>query len=409
MKKMFIISAALLLTACSGQEDASSAAGTTTTVSAIKTTVSDSVSSVSDSSEEERETVSLTADVLSYDGSSITVSYEGKEYALDLSECEYSSVLNSDTFPDITGRIINNPFGIKTSVILKCDPAFTKAYWCDAVSPNGSISAPVPKTGKPENELPIDSWSLFGKGCYSVYDFEYFEVTEKGEYHGSGRIDLSASELFSAPKFGEGDCFNVQCFKFKDEDCFIGLMTYSLFEEKEEKKDEKGNVISVSRSYFGDPGEMPVFFGQVTDVDEKSCKVTVKLGSGAVCTLTPSVTVGCHSLAVGDKVAARFTDQINHPDDPKQTDFDFAVIEKTDGLTAELVNIVGDNIYATDGKRKITVVSDTVLDAETLKPITDKNQYSKVIIEHGDISYAISPKGSEITYVYYASSVKLER
>ena len=399
MKKLYIILAALMLSACASQEGASSEQKQTsdhTTISAV-------------SAAEEAETVTLTADVLSYDGSSITVSSEGKEYALDLSECEYSSVLNSDTFPDITGRIINNPFGIKTSVILKCDPAFTKAYWCDAVSPNGSISAPVPKTGKPENELPTDSWSVFGKGCYSVYDFEYFEMTKKGEYHGSGRIDLSACGLFSAPEFSEGDCFNVQCFKFKDEDCFLGLMTYSLFESKEETKDKDGNVISVSRTYFGDPGEMPVFFGTVTDVDTENCKVTVKLGSGAVCTLTPSVTVGCHSLSVGDKVAARFTDQINYPDDPKQTDFDFAVIEKTDGLSAELVSIVGGEIYAADGDRKITVISDNILDAETLKPVADKNLYSKIGIEHGDISYAISPKGSEITYVYYASSVKLER
>ena len=407
MKKLCVFAAVLMLTGCSAQEDSSSVTEQTTAVST--TTTTSASTEVSSSAEEERETVTLTADVLSYDGSSIKVSYEGAEYDLDLSECEYSSAIDSVTFPNINGRIINNPFGIKTSVILKCDPAFTKAYWCDAVSPNGSISAPVPKTGKPENELPTDSWSVFGKGCYSVYDFEYFEVTEKGKYQGKGRIDLSACDLFAAPEFKEGDGFNVMCFKFKDEDCFIGLMTYSLFESKEETKDKDGNVISVSRTYFGNTGEMPVFFGTVTEVDEKNCKVTVKLGSGAVCTLTPSVTIGCYSLEAGDKVAARFTDQINYPDDPKQTDFDFAVIEKTDGLTAELVNIVGDNIYAADGDRKITVISDNILDAETLKPITDKNLYSKIVIEHGDISYAISPKGSEITYVYYASSVKLER
>ena len=199
------------------------------------------------------------------------------------------------------------------------------------------------------------------------------------------------------------------CFKFKDEDCFIGLMTYSLFEGKEETKDEDGNVISVSRSYFGDTGEMPVFFGTVTDVNIENCKVSVELNGGAVCTLTPSVTIGCYSLSAGDKVAARFTDQYNYPDDPKQTDFDFAVIEKTDGLTAKLVNIVGGEIYAADGDRKITVISDNILDAETSEPITDKSRYSKVIVGHGDIRYAICPKGSEVTYVYYASSVKLER
>ena len=399
MKKLYIILAALLLSACASQEGASSKQKQTsdhTTTSAV-------------SAAEEAETVTLTADVLSYDGSSITVSSEGKEYALDLSECEYSSVLNSDTFPDITGRIINNPFGIKTSVILKCDPAFTKAYWCDAVSLSGGISAPIPKTDKPENELPTDCWSLFGMGSYSVYDFTYHEVTAKGEYQGSGKIDLSASNLFAAPEFKEGDGFNVMCFKFKDEDCFIGLMTYSLFESKEKTKDEDGNVISVSRSYFGDTGEMPVFFGTVTDVNIENCKVSVELNGGAVCTLTPSVTIGCYSLEAGDKVAARFTNQYNYPDDPKQTDFDFAVIEKTDGLTAELINIVDNKIYAKDGRRKVTVICDTVLDAETLKPVTEKHLYSKVIVEHGDISYAVSPKGSEVTYVYYASSVKLER
>ena len=399
MKKLYIITAALMLSACAPQESSLSESQQTsvfTTTSAV-------------SAAEEAETVTLTADVLSYDGSSITVSSEGKEYALDLSECEYSSVLNSDTFPNITGRIINNPFGIKTSVILKCDPAFTKAYWCDAVTPNGGVSAPIPKTEKPQDELPIDSWSLFGMGSYSVYDFTYHEVTAKGEYQGSGKIDLSASNLFAAPEFKEGDGFNVMCFKFKDEDCFIGLMTYSLFEGKEETKDKDGNVISVSRSYFGDTGEMPVFFGTVTDVNIENCKVSVELNGGAVCTLTPSVTIGCYSLEAGDKVAARFTDQINYSDDPKQTDFDFAVIEKTDGLSAELVSIVGGEIYAADGDRKITVISDNILDAETLKPIADKNLYSKIVIEHGDISYAISPKVSEVTYVYYASSVKLER
>lgn len=401
MKKLIVFAAAMLaLSGCSAQDNAASGTENTT----VTTTAANSADE--DISSEERETVEITADVLSLEENSISVSYEGNEYTIDLSECEYNS--NGLDDPSITSRIINNPFGIKTKVKLSCDPELAKAYYCDAITPNGSVQ--IPDTGRPETEQLIESYALIGKGSCSVYDFTYFEKTEKGEYQTDSRIDISGSDIFLSPKFTEGSSFSATWFKFEDENCFTSIdRSYLLEKGKREETDENGKILHILRSYTASPTKENVYFGKVIETDENSGKVTVELNGGSACTVTPSVTIGCYSFSAGDTVRVRFTDQADYLDSPKETDFDFAVIEKADSITAEVLNFNNGNVYGTDGEKDLTIVPERIVDMDTSEEITDTIGYKKVYVPFENLRIVNMGQYDVRKFTYYVTEVQVGR
>lgn len=411
MKKLIIIAAMLALSGCSSQDNSSSAAEqtTTTTESTTTTTATSEEPPKEDSSQEptdDRETVDFTADVLSLEENTITVSHEGKEYKLDLSECEYNSTIRGTDYPDITDRIINNPFGIKTKAELRCDLLLTKAYYCDAVTPNGSAAAASPDTGIPDNDRElVESYTVIGKGSCSVYDFTYFEKTDRGEYQADGRIDLSGSDIFLAPKFSEGSSINAMCFKFEEGNCFLALDPYTIETDKEEIKDEDGNVTDILHTYSAPLTDEYIYFGKVTETADNG-KVSIELNGGSTCTLAPSVIIGCRSFSVGDTVMARFTEQPDYLEAPKQTDFDFAVIEKVSDFSKEDISISGGKVFVTDGYKKLQIIPETLVDADTLDTVTSTAGYTKASVPFEDMRAAYV---EDSEFIYRVKTVLLSK
>ena len=401
----------LLLTACSEKEpNQSTGENTTTSTMKMEKTVDKDISSDDYSASEEHETIEITADVLSFVENSISVSYEEKEYTLNLSECKFNSTLQGQEYPDITNRIINNPFGIKTKAIIKCDTAFTKAYYCDAITPNGSVKGPSPETARPKNERLIDSYSILGDGSYSVYDFTYYEVTEKDKYMSDGKIDLSGGNIFNVPKLEKGSSFSVMCFKFTEKNCFIGLYEPGLETEIEKTKNENGKTVSVSRSYSGTESNGYIYYGRVAEIDTENEKVKIELNGGASCSLTPSVTIGCHSFSVGDTVRARFTEQKDFLRSPEQESFDFAVIEKTGDIPSEQIRISSEKIYipiiVLGDEKVMTIIPKEMIDHDTMEPVTETAGYTEIFVPFDSIQYIC---GNSLAPEYYVTTVRLRR
>jgi len=416
-KQIVLLTAMLMLTSCSesrsdGSSDKTSiemdiSPSTTTAIDIsvpdaayVKTTeievVPDEVLPTEPIVPEGIETTDLSGEITAFDGESMTVSSDGKEYKLDLSECNYNTVLRNNYYPDLPLRIIKNPFNIKVNAELKCDTKLTKVYYCDVINPNGVFDSAQADTDKPETEFAHDIYSYLGKGNLSIYEFTSVEITDKNEYRGTGIIDLSAADIFMAPQFDEGTPFGATCFKFNDKECFLSLKLYAT----RDKDAPSGSQYSASCT------KDPIYYGEVTAVSDKKERVTIRLNGGSECSMKPSVTIGCNSLSIGDKVRAHFTDKTDLNENPEKTDFDFAVIEPVTELKLEDISFRDQKITAAKEDESYTIFYDKLIDAETLEAVSDTTGYSKACVPPEIIKY--SDKLGK-AYTFYAMMVLLER
>lgn len=396
MKKLIVITTLMLLfSACSaqGEKDPSSQS-----VDETEKATQETETSSEPEPEPEPETVEITADVSSLKDNAMVISYEGKELELDLSECKYNSSIYGWECPDITERIINNPFGIKTKATLKCDPDLTKAYFCDVLTPNGSGMGLDTIECAPKEEKIIEQYCEIGKGSCSVYDFTTYQITENGVYQTEGKIDLSGCDIFSAAAFKEKDKLSAVAFKFADKDCYIAGGSYSTESDRKEKNDSKGNLVFVEYEYSAAYVEDPAYYGQVTGFDKDSGKTEIKLNNGETRTAVPSLTLGCHSFSEGDKVRVRFSGENG----------DFCVVEKTDGVSFDEINILGNKVYDLSGSSDMdqTIATDKFIDDSTSEETEETSGYTKAFAEHEDVDY-VEYEGQDICY--HVSAVRLGR
>ena len=136
----------------------------------------------------------------------------------------------------------------------------------------------------------------------------------------------------------------------------------------------------------------------------------IELNGGASCSLTPSVTLGCHSFSVGDTVRARFTEQKDFLRSPEQESFDFAVIEKTGDITSEQIRISNGKIFIpiiVSGDEKImTIIPKKMVDYDTMEQVTETAGYTEIFVPFDSIQYIY---GNNLAPEYYVTTVRLRR